>query len=73
MDLKNTPFLKIPVIRADIRKQVDEHGTIFLRSAVELQPHPFRVTDRLCFWAKETPNRPFLGQRDGEGKWQTVT
>ena len=31
------------------------------------------ITDRLEHWARESPSRVFLAQRDGTGGWRTVT
>src|SRR5690606_15283050 len=48
-------------------------GTLLLRSPQPLGPFPGKLTERLEFWARETPTQPFLAQRDGSGAWRTVT
>jgi feruloyl-CoA synthase len=71
--LKNTPFLEIDTIPIDIQKEVNSEGVIVLKSAVALQPHPHRLTERLLHWAEKTPNTVFIAQKDEKGIWQTVT
>jgi feruloyl-CoA synthase len=73
MNLKNTPFLEIDTIPIDIQKEVNSEGVIILKSAVALQPHPHRLTERLVHWAEKTPNTVFIAQKDEKGVWQTVT
>ena len=73
ISLKNTPFLEIDTIPIDIQKKVNSDGVIVLKSAIELQPHPHRLTERLIHWAEKTPNTVFIAQKDEKGIWQTVT
>lgn len=47
-------------------------GEIVLRNPDPLGPYPARFTERLEKWAKEAPERVFLGERAGAG-WRTVT
>ncbi len=69
-DLKSTPFLKVPTLPPDIGMRRRADGTILLKSAAELEPGPCRTTERLQFWAEQTPDRIFLGQRNTAGQWQ---
>ncbi|HEU5019810.1 MAG TPA: feruloyl-CoA synthase, partial [Pseudolabrys sp.] len=48
-------------------------GAILLRSPQPLGPYPVKLTERLEYWATETPERVFLAQRDSAGGWRTVT
>lgn len=73
MNLKQTPFLEIPVIKTDIRKTHNADGSIVLKSAIPLGNRPHRMTERLVHWATETPDKVFLGQKDAHGNWQTLT
>jgi feruloyl-CoA synthase len=73
MNLKNTPFLEIDTIPIDIQKTVHSDGVLILKSAVALQAHPHRLTERLVHWAEKTPDTVFIAQRDAKGVWQTVT
>ena len=61
-NLKKTPFLKIPTIKIDILKEVNERGVIVLKSAIDLKKRPYRMTARLMHWAKKTPDKVFIGQ-----------
>lgn len=73
MNLKQTPFLEIPVIKTDIRKTHNADGSIVLKSAIPLGNRPHRMTERLVYWATETPDKVFIGQKDADGNWQTLT
>jgi feruloyl-CoA synthase len=50
-----------------------DDGSLVLRSPHELGPWPDRITDWLLHWAKATPERVFLAERDEGGEWRTVT
>lgn len=73
MNLKDTPFLEIPVSKIDVRKKYLKDGVIHLKSAVRLKKRPHRMTERLIYWANKTPDRVFIGQKDSNGNWQTLT
>lgn len=73
MDLKQTPFLDMPIIKTDIRKKYNKDGSIVLKSAVRLKKRPHRMTERLAYWATKTPDTIFIGQKDADGNWQTLT
>ncbi len=71
--IKKTPFLKIPVIKTDIEQQQNSDGSIVLKSRIRLKKRPHRMTQRLVYWAKNTPDTVFLAQKKLNGEWQTVT
>jgi feruloyl-CoA synthase len=48
-------------------------GAILMRSPHPLLPYPRAMTERLVHWAKATPDRIFIGQRDAAGSWRTLT
>jgi feruloyl-CoA synthase len=48
-------------------------GSMIVRSPHKLGAYPDAVTDCLDRWAKDTPDRVFLAQRDVSGKWCEVT
>jgi feruloyl-CoA synthase len=50
-----------------------ENGVAYVRSPQALGEYPALVTDRLEYWAIQTPDRIFLAQRAPDGEWQTVT
>lgn len=59
-----------PEIVADRRAD----GSIWLKSAAPLQPSARCVGDWLEHWAKQTPDRIFLGERSSaDAPWTTVT
>jgi feruloyl-CoA synthase len=52
------------------------HGAgdvVYLSSPQPLGAYPVRITDRLEHWARESPSRVFLAQRDSTGQWRTLT
>jgi feruloyl-CoA synthase len=70
MNLKTTPFLEIPMVEVDIQCEEAVDGTILLRSQVELEAGPYRLTERLQYWAEQTPERTFIAQRNQQGEWE---
>lgn len=70
MNLNTTPFLEIPMVELDIQRFDEADGSIRLRSRVELEAGPFRLTERLKHWAEQTPERTFLAQRNQQGEWE---
>src|SRR6478736_6477382 len=52
-----------PAISIDRR----DDGTIYLRPKIALGDYPVRLTDRLHHWAKASPHRIFMAERDTSG------
>jgi feruloyl-CoA synthase len=73
MDLKQTPFLKIPTIKIDVKKVSNTEGSYLLKSNIALKKSPHRMTHRLVHWAKKTPDKVFLAQKNATGEWQKLT
>ncbi len=48
-------------------------GTLLVRSAMELVPHPDKITLCLERWARERPDHLFLAQRTADGGWRELT
>src|SRR6202790_4312416 len=48
-------------------------GTIYLRPNKALGEYPERLTDRLHHWAKRTPDRIFMAERDQGNGWRQLT
>ena len=67
MNLKATPFLEIPMVEVDIQREEVADGSILLRSRVELEAGPYRLTERLQYWAEHSPERTFIAQRNQQG------
>jgi feruloyl-CoA synthase len=66
----------IRAVRLGPQDVIAEHradGSILLRSPQPLGPYPDKLTERLEFWAAETPTQPFLAQRDANGDWRTIS
>ncbi|HSD41500.1 MAG TPA: feruloyl-CoA synthase [Burkholderiales bacterium] len=62
----------VPLGPADVAVMHRDDGTIFLRSPHALGPYPANLTTRLERWARETPARLFVAQRDPAGGWRTL-
>ena len=73
MELKQTPFHKLSTIKISIVKTPTTDRGYHLQSRVKLKKSPHRMTHRLLRWAKETPDKVFLGQKNANGAWQTLT
>jgi feruloyl-CoA synthase len=72
MHFKESSFLEIETQPNDIQHKEMPNGVIYLKSSVALQPHPYRMTERLLKWAKMKPNTTFLGQKNNLGIWETI-
>jgi feruloyl-CoA synthase len=72
MHFKESPFLFIETQTIDIQKKETPEGVIYLKSSTELESRPFRMTERLIHWAKNTPDTIFLGQRNEYNNWETI-
>ncbi|MBR0716677.1 feruloyl-CoA synthase [Bradyrhizobium liaoningense] len=58
-----------PVVTIERR----DDGTIYLRPKQPLSDYPVRLTDRLHHWAKTTPDRVFMAEREGGRGWRKIT
>jgi feruloyl-CoA synthase len=70
------PAARIRPVALGPQDVIAEHradGTILLRSPQPLGRYPDKLTERLEFWAAETPTQIFLAQRDANGAWRTIT
>jgi feruloyl-CoA synthase len=57
----------------DVTAEYRADGSIILRSPQPLGAYPAKLTERLEFWAAETPTQVFFAQRDSNGDWRTFT
>lgn len=48
-------------------------GVIHVRTSRTLAPYHGTIGEPLAHWAKAAPDRVFLGQRDADGRWRTLT
>ncbi len=64
-----------PVHVASLASHFDhrDDGIIYVQSLQPLGEYELRLTDRLEFWARATPDRVFLAQRKQDGGWQSIT
>jgi feruloyl-CoA synthase len=51
----------------------DSEGVTRAKTSQPLQTPAQRMSDRLCHWAHEAPDRIFLAKRDATGAWRTLT
>jgi feruloyl-CoA synthase len=71
---KNTgSYHHVNTIPVDIHKEVRADGSILLFSNIPLEPHPYRLTERLKYWATVKPGNIFIGQKNAAGKWDTLS
>lgn len=66
-------FKKIKTIHVDIKKEIRADGSILLQSTEPVEPHPYRLTEPFINWATVAPDRIFIGQKNNEGNWYTLT
>ncbi len=69
--LAGTRHVKLGPRDVTLERRAD--GTLLLRSPQPLGAYPAKLTERLEFWAAETPTQPFFAQRDKNGDWRTIT
>jgi feruloyl-CoA synthase len=48
-------------------------GAIFVRPRQELGLYPMKLTERLAHFARQTPDRVFIAERDANGHWRKVS
>jgi feruloyl-CoA synthase len=54
-------------------KTIREDGSILLKLEEELEVFPEKITKKLIYWAKKTPNKTFIARRkNGNGDWQKL-
>jgi len=67
------PLRAISFGNPDVTIDRRDDGTIYLRPKLGLSDYPVRLTDRLHHWARETPERVFMAERDATGGWRKIT
>lgn len=58
---------------AKVEVETTRDGGFLLRSPLPLAPYEENLGVMLRRWAKEAPDRTFLGERGGDGGWRTVS
>jgi feruloyl-CoA synthase len=64
---------EVPLGAADVHMERRADGSILLRSPHPLSAYSAKLTERLVHWARETPARPFIAQRDAAGGWRKLS
>jgi len=67
-----TPVRRVPVGAPEVLLERRADGTTLLRSPEPLAAHPAKLTARFAHWARETPDRVFIAERDPSGEWRKV-
>ncbi|PWT98262.1 MAG: feruloyl-CoA synthase [Terriglobia bacterium] len=67
------PVREIRLGPSDVVIERGHGGVIYARSPNPLGPYPEKLTDRLDFWAAQTPDATFLAQRGPGGEWRRLT
>jgi feruloyl-CoA synthase len=63
--------IKVGPQAVDVEHRAD--GSLLLRSPQALGPYPKKLTERLVYWARTTPDRILFAQRNAGGAWRTVS
>jgi len=63
----------VKVAAPDVTVERRADGSLLLRSPLALEPYAGKLTERLEHWAKHTPDRVFMAQRDASGGWRTIS
>jgi feruloyl-CoA synthase len=62
----SSAYKKINTIKVDIGMRPGDDGSRYLKSNIPLEPYPFRLTDKLKYWASVAPERIFIGRKNAE-------
>jgi feruloyl-CoA synthase len=66
-------YKKVNTIKVDIQKEVRSDGAILINSNIPLQAHPYRLTERFQHWSIVAPDRVFIGRKNEDGSWKTLS
>lgn len=70
----NAEILPVNVVTYDVRLDTREDGSMLVHSTGALPPYAIKLTDKLEYWAAETPNKVMIAQRtEDKQHWETVT
>src|SRR6185312_14559827 len=73
MTAASTPLRDVRFGPRDVTMTRDANGAIYVRPVHALGKYPAKLTEKLDYWARETPDRVFFGQRNAAGEWRTLT
>ena len=69
----STPLRPVRLGALDAVLERDADSVIRLRTAQPLAPYYNNLSEPLDHWAKAAPERVFLGQRDAQDRWRTLS
>ena len=67
------PLRKVRLSRLEPNIETRGDGTIYVTCREPFGAYPVKITERLEYWAKETPDRVFMAERNEQGEWRKVT
>lgn len=73
MNFKSSAFQNVEVLGHNVSVRKGANDLLYIHSNIPLESHPYRITEKLRYWAKNTPEAIFLGQRNKAGDWTTIT
>src|SRR5262245_51579640 len=71
--IRSQPMRAVRLGPHDVDLERRRDGTVLLRSPHPLPPYPAKLTERLRHWARTTPERIFLAQRQPSGDWRRLS
>jgi feruloyl-CoA synthase len=71
--LADAPIRAVRLGPQDVAVERRADGALILRSPQPLARYPDKITEHLDHWAKATPDRVFMAERDATGAWRTIT
>ena len=69
----SAPLRPVRLGEFDAVLEREASGVIHIRTAQVLAPYHAKLSEPLEHWAKAAPERVFLGQRDAQGNWRTLS
>ena len=69
----SAPLRPVRLGEFDAVLEREPSGVIHIRTAQVLAPYHATLSEPLEHWAKAAPDRVFLGQRDAQGNWRTLS
>ena len=71
--MRPAPVRDVPIGTAEVVLERRPDGATLLRSPEPLGPYPAKLTERFAHWARATPERVFIAERDASGAWRKLT
>jgi feruloyl-CoA synthase len=69
----SAPLRPVKLGAFDAVVERDADGVIHIRTAQVLPPYHATLSEPLEHWAKAAPERVYLGHRDADGRWRTLS